>query len=243
MPSLTPTETLPLFSAASPQDIRQASERMMQFWAGALLPLWTPFWAASAFGIGAWSLSRSLDRAGLLNADLPKVAGFAVIWPGFGPKPAETLEATADVVEDVIAASKVTAYAVLETQEAVVEEATDAIAEVMTQTVAEVVSTVEDVAEMVAAPLADAVPDVVEPQVLIDPVTAAPVVPEVVEALAEVTPPVEEVVEPMIDEAVAPPVKPAAKAMPKPIARDLAVAKEAEPAPKRTKPNRPRPKA
>ncbi|MEI9902688.1 MAG: hypothetical protein WDN06_00895 [Asticcacaulis sp.] len=44
---MTSDAELPKISLATPEDYKQASEKAMNFWVGALSPLWAPFFAAS----------------------------------------------------------------------------------------------------------------------------------------------------------------------------------------------------
>lgn len=192
----------PKFSLATPEDFKQASEKVMHFWVGAMSPLWVPFWAASSFGLGAWALTKSLSRAEGLR-DLP----LAGQWPGFSGAWAK--EALKIVEDDVVAPAEAVVAVVEETVE-VVAEKTVAAAEDVTETVAEAAApVVEDTTKAVES-AADEV--VAETKPLIDPVTEVPVVPAVVDAIAE-TPVVEAV------KVEAPDVTP------KPIAKTLSAAK------------------
>jgi len=74
MPRFSPFKT-----AATPQDMKQASEKVVNFWVGALSPMWVPFWAATSFGMGAWAVSQSLGKSEDLLKDLP----LSTRWPGF----------------------------------------------------------------------------------------------------------------------------------------------------------------
>ncbi|MDC7677437.1 hypothetical protein [Asticcacaulis machinosus] len=49
--------------------VQQASERMANFWMGALSPMWVPFWAATSFGISAWSVGQAMSAAKAVGPD------------------------------------------------------------------------------------------------------------------------------------------------------------------------------
>ena len=61
MLSLT-SDDMPNFTYASPEEIRGAQEKALNLWVGATLPLWAPFWLASAMGVGLWSLAQGFRR-------------------------------------------------------------------------------------------------------------------------------------------------------------------------------------
>lgn len=164
----------------APEDVRQTTEKVMNFWTGALSPYWAPFWAASGLGLGVWAAGRAFMQGDALLQELP----LAMRWPGFMPLWGQK-DFIPETLDDVIAAPVVA--------------------------VAETVKAAEKVAEPV-----------------LDPVVETPVVPAVVEAVAEPAPVVDVTPEPSVAETVvAPePVKAAPKPVtPKPLARDLAVAK------------------
>lgn len=54
-----------------PEELRQASEKMLNFWVGASIPLWAPFFAAASFGIGTWALTQAMQRQQELMKDMP----------------------------------------------------------------------------------------------------------------------------------------------------------------------------
>ncbi len=192
----------PKFSLATPEDIKQASEKVLHFWVGAMSPMWVPFWAASSFGLSAWALTQSLTKAEGLR-DLP----LASQWPGFSGTWAK--EALKVVEEDVVAPAEATVAVVEDAVEEVAEK-TVATAEEVSETVTEAAApVVEDTTKAVESATAEVV---AETKPLIDPVTEVPVVPAVAEAIAE-TPVVE-----------APKVE-APAVTPKPIAKTLSAAK------------------
>ena len=59
LPPKFPMMTPPLMT---PEDMQKASEKAINFWVGALSPMWVPFWAASSFGLGAWAMTRNMKR-------------------------------------------------------------------------------------------------------------------------------------------------------------------------------------
>ena len=84
------------FASATPDDLKQASEKALNFWVGAMSPMWLPFVAASSLGLGAWALTRSLATmpgygASWLRSDfLPQSADEAMDAPARIVKQAET---------------------------------------------------------------------------------------------------------------------------------------------------------
>lgn len=62
MLSLT-SDDMPNFTYASPEEMRSAQEKALNLWVGATSPLWAPFWLASAFGVGLWTLGQGFKRA------------------------------------------------------------------------------------------------------------------------------------------------------------------------------------
>jgi len=83
-------QPLPKFPA-TPEEIKAASEKAMNFWVGALSPMWVPFWAASSFGLGAWAMSQNVTKKmgegfvtpDALLKDMPTFGAMAAKWPGF----------------------------------------------------------------------------------------------------------------------------------------------------------------
>lgn len=68
---------------ATPEEVKAASEKVVNFWVGALSPMWVPFWAASGFGLSAWAMTQSLSKSEGLLKDMPQMADMAGKWPGF----------------------------------------------------------------------------------------------------------------------------------------------------------------
>ncbi len=84
MLSMTDANT-PKVSFATPDDVRLASEKAFNIWLGAFSPLWAPFMAATATGLGFWSMSQAFRRSlGFTNIEAlgPDTHLFAK-WPGF----------------------------------------------------------------------------------------------------------------------------------------------------------------
>ena len=106
---------------ATPEEVKAASEKVVNFWVGALSPMWVPFWAASSFGLSAWAVTQNLSKTEGLLKDMPQMADMAGKWPGFtgvwGAAAART-EAAVKAAEDT---AEKTAEAVVETVEAVPE--------------------------------------------------------------------------------------------------------------------------
>ncbi len=104
--------SLPKFPA-TPEEIKAASEKAMNFWVGALSPMWVPFWAASSFGLGAWAVSQSMSKTlgeGLAGPDLLRkdMTGFGAMttkWPGiwgaFGAAPESKSESKSEKAHHV----------------------------------------------------------------------------------------------------------------------------------------------
>ncbi len=60
--------------------VQQASERVANFWMGALSPMWVPFWAATSFGISAWSVTQALSATKAAGSGGSKPLGFINPW-------------------------------------------------------------------------------------------------------------------------------------------------------------------
>lgn len=196
----------PFAAFATPEDIRKASEQAMNLWIGALSPMWVPFLAASGFGLTAYSAGKTLQKE--LLEDMP----LAARWPGFTP-----LWGQHDFTPESFEAPA----------EAVVETAAEAV-ESGGEPVVEAARMLTDVAETAVKPVQAMT------EVVMDPVTETPVVPAVVEAIAEpvlvpepapVAPAMPDIPAPAPKAAALKPVTPPKPVAPKPIARELAVAK------------------
>lgn len=84
MLSVTDADTRKI-SVATPDDVRLASEKAFNIWLGAFSPLWAPFMAATATGLGFWSMSQAFKRSmgfTSLETFTPDAHLFAK-WPGF----------------------------------------------------------------------------------------------------------------------------------------------------------------
>ncbi len=204
---MTASETeTPRLTVPSLDEARQSWEKAANLWVGASLPLWAPFFAAASVGIGAWAVVRTWQRGEDLARQLPLAGGWL----------------KSDLLPESVAETVDTTVALATEAAETVEPIVTAVGATVTQTVeapavmaAEIAETVEPVAEAVA----------VSP--VLDPVTEAPVVPAVVEAIAE----------PAVPEVVATAAPEVAEAVePKPLAKDLAVAKS-RPAPRKPKAN------
>ena len=83
MLSMTDAET-PKVSFATPDDVRLASEKAFNIWLGAFSPLWAPFLAATATGLGFWSATQVMRRGlGFTNLEVRPDAYLFAKWPGF----------------------------------------------------------------------------------------------------------------------------------------------------------------
>jgi hypothetical protein len=197
-----PNEALKL-SLATPEDVKAASEKAVNFWVGAMSPLWVPFWAASTVGVSVWALAQGLKRTGM-SAEIDPDAPLATKWPGFDlpfatpwskgwGAAAVELDETIEYVKETVAEPMQLAieaeqkieealFPVAETAKASVETVAEAVSP---EPVASPIPTVEIPAEPVVKKTAKKVADTP----LIDPVTETPVIPSVTEATAEITPP------------------------------------------------------
>ena len=81
-----------------PEDVRKASERMMNLWLGAMSPLWAPFWAASSFGVGVWAVSHNLKPAEGLLTELPAADGWLSLFRSWGLEAGELHEKAVEAV-------------------------------------------------------------------------------------------------------------------------------------------------
>jgi len=134
MLSMTDADTT--ISFATPDDVRQASEKAVNIWVGALSPLWAPFLAATAAGLGFWSMSQAMKR-GLGFAGIegltPDTHLFAR-WPGFAlpfatpwskdwGMTAEEADRIAELTHDSLSAPIQIAFEAEEKLEQAIEEA------------------------------------------------------------------------------------------------------------------------
>ncbi len=72
MLSLT-SEDMTAFAYADPDAVRAKSEKALNLWVGVTSPLWAPFFATTAFGVGLWSLSQGWKRWSDASTALPNV--------------------------------------------------------------------------------------------------------------------------------------------------------------------------
>jgi hypothetical protein len=184
----------PTISLATPEDVKAASEKAVNFWVGAMSPLWVPFWAASTVGVSVWALAQGLKRTGMNAAEIDPTIPLATKWPGFDlpfatpwskgwGAAAIELDETVEFVRDTLAEPVQLA---IETEQKI-EEALFPVAETA-KTAAEAVKPAEVVVESIA-PVARKTPKKAAETPLIDPVAETPVVPGVAEATAEIAPP------------------------------------------------------
>jgi len=99
MTSMTDTAGFPAFSLELPDDVRAASERALNLWVGATSPLWMPFWAASGFGVGMWSLLRGFRPSDSLMAEMP-LEGWPNLFRSWGLEAGELHEKAVEAVEN-----------------------------------------------------------------------------------------------------------------------------------------------
>lgn len=197
-----PNEALKI-SLATPEDVKAASEKAVNFWVGALSPLWVPFWAASTVGVSVWALAQGLKRTGMASAEIDPTVPLATKWPGFDlpfatpwskgwGAAAIELDETVEYVKDTVAEPL---QLVIEAEQKI-EEALFPVAETAKAAVDTVTA---EIAAKVAAPEPAATPaeTIAEAPVvkktakkpadtpLIDPVTEAPIIPSIAESTAE----------------------------------------------------------
>jgi len=183
---LSMTDTDARISLATPDDVKTVTTQTLNIWAGALSPLWLPFWAASSAGIGLWGLSQAVKRG---FGNLPD-AGDTVLaakWPGFAlTLPAPAAKAVEDVVVEAPKAAAKTVKKAVETIAEVVEDAPEVLTEAANTAIAVSEDTAQAVRDEIAETVAEATAETVAACTpLIDPVTEVPVIPEVVEDAAE----------------------------------------------------------
>lgn len=134
--------------AMLPDDVKKASERMVNLWMGAMSPLWAPFWAASSFGVGMWALARNVKPAESLMDDMKSDAWLG-LFKSWGLEAGELHEKAVEAVEQASHEAPVApdaAEAVTATQETVSESMAEA----------------ADVAAAAAQSLSEAAPEIAE---------------------------------------------------------------------------------
>ncbi len=134
MLSMTDADTTVSF--ATPDDVRLASEKAFHIWLGAFSPLWAPFMAATATGLGFWSATQIMKRSlGFASAEMltPDTHLFAQ-WPGFAlplatpwtrswGETAEEADRIAELTHDSLSAPIQIAFEAEEKLEEAIEEA------------------------------------------------------------------------------------------------------------------------
>ena len=179
--------------AMLPDDVKKASERMVNLWMGAMSPFWAPFWAASSFGVGMWALARNVKPAESLMEDMKSDAWLG-LFKSWGLEAGELHEKAVEAVEQA-------------SHEA---EAAPAVAEAVAapqETVSESMAEAAEIAAETAQSLSEAAPEMAEPEIAESASVVTEDAPAPVEALTEA------VSEPVV--------KPAPAAQPKPIARSV----------------------
>lgn len=186
----------PTISLATPEDVKAASEKAMNFWVGALSPLWVPFWAASTVGVSVWALAQGMKRTGMASPHLDPDAPLATKWPGFDlpfatpwskawGEAAIELDETVEFVKETIAEPlQLAIEAEQKIEEALfpVTETAKAAVETVTAQVAEPVAPVSEV----AAPIVEKPEPVIEaPVVKAEAPIAEPVVKKTAKKTAE----------------------------------------------------------
>jgi hypothetical protein len=153
MLSMTDFQTPKFPPVATPEEIKAASEKVVNFWVGALSPMWVPFWAASSFGLSAWAMTQNLAKSEGLLKDMPlagKWPGFNGVWGPAADLQEEAVKTTEAVTEPVVEAAKET---IAEAAKAVPEpevvldpviEAPVAIADAVVETTAPLKAAAED---------------------------------------------------------------------------------------------------
>jgi hypothetical protein len=175
-----PTPKFP--TLATPEEVKAASEKVMNFWVGALSPMWVPFWAASGFGLSAWAMTQSLTKSEGVLKDMPQMADMAGKWPGFGAWSATKAEAAvtagaeavAEMTEPVIKAAKSAAIAAPKTAAATTGKVMDNASDLAETSV----KAAEEAVEKSAGTVVAAVEATPEPKPSLDPVIKASVAPE-----------------------------------------------------------------
>lgn len=154
------TDTSVRISLATPEDIRELSQKSLHIWVGAISPFWAPFWAAASFGMGVWALGQGAART-LSGTLYDKDLLLAAKWPGFQGPP-KSMEAIATATTDTVEKTQKFAADAIETVATTAMDATGdtvektlAVADDATETVADdtraVISDVAETADATAA--------------------------------------------------------------------------------------------
>jgi hypothetical protein len=153
----TYTDTVRI-SLATPDDIRDLTERNLHLWIGASSPLWAPFWTAASFGVGLWSLGQAMART-MGDTIYDRDVSLALKWPGFEalPKPVESpvdeAKPAADIVEKTVGSTaeavRTAATVAAEASETMTEAAEAVIKPVVTEPVETAQTTAVEAVETV----------------------------------------------------------------------------------------------
>ena len=155
---------------ATPEEIKAASEKVMNFWVGALSPMWVPFWAASGFGLSAWAMTQNLSKNEGLLKDMPQMGDVAAKWPGFGGVWGAAAART-EAAEPMVDAAK----SAMEAAPKAAKAAADKTVDMLSDTATTATEAAGDAVEEAAGAVVKAVKSAPEPKVAFDPVIEAPV--------------------------------------------------------------------
>ncbi|MDI7774988.1 hypothetical protein [Asticcacaulis sp. EMRT-3] len=162
LPPKFPMMTPPIMT---PEDMQKASEKAMNFWVGALSPMWVPFWAASSFGLSAWAMTRNMKPAESLMSEIPAGAKWPSLFAAWGLEAGElhekAVEAVVKTAKEAAPEPEVVAPA-MEAAEAVAETVIDPVIEVPVVVTPEPEAISEPAPMAVAAEMAAVVDKTVE---------------------------------------------------------------------------------
>ena len=208
----------PNVTLATPEEFKDASQKMVNIWVGAMSPLWAPFWAATAFGVGVWAWGQGFKNSIAAGELIDKDAPLAARWPGFALPFAtpwshgygeviEKVDALTDIAQEALSTPVQLAFETEEKLEAAADEAVEAAktiigepafaplatAETAIDKALEPVHAVTQAAQEATAAAIEEAAQAVQSSAnttlpLIDPVSEAPVVPAIAEATAEKVP-------------------------------------------------------
>jgi hypothetical protein len=140
-----------------PDDVKKASERMMNLWMGAMSPFWAPFWAASSFGVGMWALARQMKPAEGLMDDMKSDAWLG-LFKSWGLEAGElhekAVEAVVQTTHKAEAASEAATERVVEAQTTAGDAVTE-VAEVVQTGAEDASAATAEIAETAASDIAD----------------------------------------------------------------------------------------
>jgi hypothetical protein len=154
MLSMTDFQTPKFPPVATPEEIKAASEKVVNFWVGALSPMWVPFWAASSFGLSAWAMTQNLAKSEGLLKDMPlagKWPGFNGVWGAAANLQQEAVKSAEKVAEPVVEAVKETVAEIVPEAEVVLDPVIEAPVAVADAVVTEAAPLKAVVEETVAA--------------------------------------------------------------------------------------------